>query len=97
LQKRHGLIGGQEPDQAVRVEPSVAVGNRLEREVIHPRPTCRRAERQTGQLAGVTTRQMPLRRRDLFFDQVEVVEQPVAGGADTLVRSYRGSELLADI
>jgi len=40
---------------------------------------------------------MTPRRGYLVFDQVEVVEQPMAGGGDTLVRGHRGGELAADL
>ena len=40
---------------------------------------------------------MPLGRGDLFFDQMEVVEQPLAGRGDPVVRRYRGGQLFADL
>ena len=40
---------------------------------------------------------MPLRRADLFFDQVEVVEQPLAGRSDPMVHRYRRGQPLADV
>ena len=73
------MIGSDETPEPCRVEASVGVGDRFEREVVHPRQALRRAVRQARQFAAVALRQMPPRRTNLFLNEIEVVEQPVAG------------------
>ena len=97
LQRRDGLVGRYEAAQAFGVHPTVAMRDRLERDVIDARHACRRAARKARQLAAVALGQMPLRRANLFLDQVEVVEQPFGGRRDSSVVARRGGQRLAAI
>ena len=87
LERRHRLVGRHEAGKALRVDPAVAVGDRLEREIVDARKPGGRAGRQARKLAAVALGQVPPGRADLLFDQVEVVEQPFRGGRDAAVRS----------
>ncbi len=82
LQRRHRLVGGDEAAGHVGIDAAVAVCDRVHRQRIDARQPGRRALRQRRQLAAVAGRQMAPRDQDLFFDQVEVVQQPLAGGGD---------------
>ena len=89
LQRGNRLVGSHEAIEAVGVDPTVAVRDRFERDVVHARQTRREAQRQARQLPAVAPGQVPFGRADLLFDQMEVIEQPLAGGADPLVRRHR--------
>ena len=94
LERRHRLIRSDESAQALRVDASVGVRDRFEREVVDARQLRRRTVRKPRQLPAVALRQVPLRDADLFFDQVEVVEQPLAGRCDpTVVLHCRGQQI----
>ena len=77
---RHALIGGHETAETGSVHPTVAVGDGLQGDVVHPRMSGRGSVRQTRQFAAVVLRQMPAGHPDLFFYEIEVIEQPFAGG-----------------
>ena len=96
VQRGHRLVGGDEAAQAFGVDPSVAVRNGFERDVVHPGQPGRRTVGKARQLPAVAARQMPLGGADLLFDQVEIVEQPLAGRADAMIRRHRGGQSLAD-
>ena len=95
-QRRHRLVGRHEARQALRVDPAVAVGDRLEREVVDARKSGGRAVREPRQLAAVPLGQVPPGRADLLLDQVEVVEQPFGGRRDAAVRRDRRGQQVAD-
>ena len=75
-QWRDLLVGSDEAAQVFRIDPAVAVRDGFQRDVVDARLTCRRSFSQARQLLAVTLRQMPLSRADLFFDQVEIIQQP---------------------
>ena len=86
-----GLIGRHEAIERFRIDPPVAMRDGFQRNVVDTGMPGRRPGRQTGQFAAVAFRQMPLGGADLFLDQVEVVEQPLAGRGDpALFGGYRG-------
>ena len=89
------LVGGDEAAEALRVDPAVAVRDRLQRDVVDARQPGRRAVRQARQFPAVAFGQVPLGRADLLFDQVEVVEQPFAGRRDPAVRRDRRGQQVA--
>ena len=80
LERLDGLVRGDETGQRAAAQPPVAVGHGLQREIVDAGQARRRPAAQPRQLAAVTRRQMALGGADLFFDEVEVVEQPLAGG-----------------
>ena len=96
LERRHRLVGRHEAGKALRVDPAVAVRDRLERDVVDARQPGGGPVRQARQLAAVPLGQVPLGRADLLFDQVEVVEQPFRGGRDAAVRRDRRRQQVAD-
>ena len=57
----------------------------VQRQVIDTRQPGTRAARDARQFAAETRRQVALGRSHLFLDEVEVVEQPLAGRRDTLL------------
>ena len=73
------------------------MGDRLERDVIHARQARRWTRCQAWQLSAIAARQMPLRRRDLFFDQMKIIEKPLARRGDSVLRRYRRSQSFADV
>ena len=81
-QRADGLVGGDEAAEALRVHPPVAVRDGLQRDVVDTGEPGRGPVRQSGQLPAVTLGQVAPRGADLLFDQVEIVEQPFAGGRD---------------
>ncbi len=96
LERRHRLVGRHETGEALRVDPAVAVGDRLEREVVDARKPGGGSLRQAGKLAAVPLGQVPLGRADLLVDQVEVVEQPFRGGRDAAIGRDRRGQQVAD-
>ncbi len=74
------LIGGHETAQRILVEAAVAVGDRLQGDVVDARKAGRQSFREHRQLPAVAARQMPACGADLLVDEIEVVEQPLAGG-----------------
>ena len=88
-QDGHRLVGRHETAETSRVHPSIAVRDRFMRDVVHARKPGRRSVQQAGQFPAVPLRQVPLGHADLFFDQVEVVEEPFPGGRDPAVRIDR--------
>ncbi|MNI38234.1 hypothetical protein D3C73_923670 [compost metagenome] len=84
-QRRDGLIRGDETVQAWRVDPAIAVRDGFQGDVVDPRQACRGPFGQAWQLAAVAVGQVGPGGADVFFDQVEVVQQPFRrrGGAST--------------
>ncbi len=78
LQRRHFLVGSDEAADGFRIDPAIAMRDRLQGQVVHARQSGRRPLRQRRQLLAVGLGQMPARGVDLLLDQVEVVQQPLA-------------------
>ncbi len=89
LERRNRLVGRHEAAQAFEVHAAIAVRDGLERDVVHARQARGRTLQQARQLAAVGARQVPLGGADLLFDQVEVIEQPLAGWRDALAGGRR--------
>ncbi len=93
-QRGDGLVGRHEAAEALRVHPAVAVGDRFQGDVVHPRMSRRRGLCEVGKLAYVTFGQVPPCGTDLLFDQMEVVEQPFPGRCDlTPLRDRSGQQI----
>ena len=90
------LVGSHEAAQGFGIDAAIAMRDRLEGDVIDARLPGRRPVRQARQLAAVAFGQMPLGGADLLFDQVEIVEQPLAGRRDPALLAGHGSQQLAD-
>ncbi|MNX62128.1 hypothetical protein D3C86_930810 [compost metagenome] len=61
----------------------------LQRNVVYPRQAFGWARLQLWQATAVAFGQVPLGQPDLFFDQVEVVQQPFVGRCDLAVLPHR--------
>ena len=83
------LVGRHVAAKAVDVDPAIAVGNGIQRNVVHTWQASGRSAAQARELAAVSTRQMPSRDRDLLLDQVDIVEQPIACRGDPPLRMRR--------
>ncbi len=73
--------------QPSHVDPTIDVRDQFQSHVIDQRISRRRSIEQTGQAAAVAHRQMPTGHPDLFFNQIEVIEQPFRCGAMRSLRS----------
>ena len=91
----HFLVRRHETGETFRVHPPIAVRDRFMRDVVHARKSGRRSVQQARQFPAVTLRQVPLGRADLFFDQIEVVEEPFPGRRDPAVRVDRRRQQVA--
>jgi hypothetical protein len=97
LERRHALVGRHEAREAFVVDAAVAVGDRLEGEVVHARIAGGGPVGETRELAAVSPRQVAPRRADLLLDQVEVVEQPLRRGRDPPPFGDREGESVAGL
>lgn len=95
-QRRNRLIGGDEACEALRVHPAVAVGDRLQGNVVYAGEPSPRAVFEAGQSLGVSLRQQPFCRPNLFFDKIEVVEQPFSGRGNPAACLHGLSHYVAD-
>ena len=86
LQGFNGLIGGDELGHIIAVDPTVHVGNQLQRQIINTRKSSRVTSSQTWQLPAVAAREVSTRLANLLLDQIEIVEQPGFGRYDPLAR-----------
>ena len=86
LQGFNGLVGGDELGHVIAVDPTVHVGNQLQRQIINTRKSSRVTRSQTWQLPAVAAREMSTRLPNLLLDQIEIVEQPGFGRYDPLAR-----------
>ena len=94
VQGRDALVRGQEAAQALEVDAPVAMRDRLERDVVDAGEAGRRSVREARQFPAVVLRQVALRGADLLLDQVEVVEQPLAGRRHAAAGRDRLGQLL---
>ncbi len=79
---RHLLERADEAIDVVEVDASFAVRDEADRQLVHARIAGQRAARQLGELAIVAAREALVHLRDVLLHDVEVVEQPLAGGPD---------------
>ena len=73
------LVRRDEPAEGLGVHAPVAMRDHLQREVIDARQCTRGSLCKARKSLAVTLGQVLPGRADLFFDQVEIVEQPFAG------------------
>ena len=95
FERHHGLIGGHEAAEAFGVDAAIAMRNGLERDVVDAGKPRRGSLRQARQLPAVTLGQMPGRSANLLLDQIEIIEQPFAGGRDAAIILDRGRQQVA--
>ena len=82
-ERRDALVLLDHQGEQCRVEASVGVRDQLDGDLVHTRVAGKRARtRQLGQLVVVVARQGGAHFVHLLQHDVEVVEQPLAGGAD---------------
>ncbi|MDT4803918.1 hypothetical protein FQZ97_366840 [compost metagenome] len=91
-QRHDALVSHDEAAQALAVDPPVAMGDGFQGDVVDPWQAGRRAIGQAWQLAAVALGQVFLRGADLFFDQVEVVQQPFRRRRGAPAGARRGGE-----
>ncbi|MNV55090.1 hypothetical protein D3C71_1473140 [compost metagenome] len=89
LQGLDPLISGHERTDPVGIDPRIAMRDHLQRDVVHPGQPLGRAGGQLGQAAAIALGQVPLGQPDLFFDQVEIVQQPFVGRGDLAALLHR--------
>ncbi|MDE1927316.1 MAG: hypothetical protein KGL18_08655 [Burkholderiales bacterium] len=97
LQRLHRLVRGDEARQRAAAEAAVAMRHRMQREVVDARQAGVLAAGQARQLAAVAGRQMAPGHAHLLLDEVEVVEQPFAGGRDAALLVGAAGELGAGV
>ena len=81
LQSGDGLIGGEETAQAIGVDASVGVGDGFENDVVDAGEPGGGSVRQAREFAAVAFRKVTAGGADLFFDEIEIIQQPFAGGS----------------
>ncbi len=96
-QRGDRLVRRDETAEAVRVHPSVAVGDGLQGNAIHARQPGGGALRQARQFPAIPLWQVPPGGADLLFDEVEVVEQPLPGRLDAVLRRNRRRQQAAGL
>src|SRR6266849_3908919 len=80
----YGLECGDEPDQALRIQPSIAVLNQLLRQSVDSRPARQLARCQLREAAMIGGRQVVPHSLELGLRDVEVIEQPFRRRGDRL-------------
>jgi hypothetical protein len=68
------------------------VGDEGNGDLVDPRVAGQRSGGELGQLPVVAARQALTDLEDVLLDDVEIVEQPLAGGADVVLALLRGGE-----
>ena len=79
LQDGHRLVGGHETAETFRVRPPITVRDNLQRNVEHAWQSDRWFVLQARQFQAVPLWQVSPGGSNLFFNQIEVVEQPFPG------------------
>ena len=87
LERGDVLIGAHETFEAVIVERAVGVGDQRPGNAVNARIAGKRPVDQLGQLAVVTRGQVLDDFACLLFDDVEIVEEPLAGRGDGFSRA----------
>jgi hypothetical protein len=82
------LVGAHIAAQNFRIEETVSMCNEPPSYSEHTWVSCERTTGELGQLAIVTGRQIPSHLADLFFHDVEVVNQPLSGWGDCCAYGY---------
>ena len=89
IERRRRLVGGHKAGETFGVHAPVAVRNDLQRDVVDPGKTGGSPLQQARQFPAVGLRQVPLGGANLLLDQIEVIQQPFAGGGDLAVGGHR--------
>ncbi len=92
VQRFDGLVGSEEGRGIVAVDPTVLMGDQLQRDVVDPRKAGQGPAGQSRQLPAVPAGQMPPSQSDLLLDEIEVVEQPGLCRQDPLSRRRGGGD-----
>src|SRR4029453_7000809 len=83
-QRIDGLKAVQEPPELFGIQSRIGMNNQIDSQQIDASMTDVGAACDSGQLCGMGGGQMPPYLADFRRDQVEVVDQPTAGGRDEL-------------
>ncbi len=83
-ERRHCLECHDEPDQALRIQPAIAVANQLPRQGVDSRRPRQLARCQPREMSMIGGRQVVSNALELGFRDVEVIEQPFGRGGDRL-------------
>jgi hypothetical protein len=86
-----------EPIHVLQVDATLGVRDQRDRQLVDARVAGERTRGQLRQLAVVAARQALTDLADVLADDVEVVEQPLAGGADVRVVGAAGGETRVDV
>ena len=91
--ERGGLLEGRhEPRGVLQVDPAFGVRDERDRQLVDARIAGERSAGELRQLAVVAARQAFADFADVLLNDVIVVEQPVAGGADVAPGIGRGQQ-----
>jgi hypothetical protein len=91
-----GLIGGHETAEAFLIHSSVAMGDDFKCDIIDAWQTGGWAIAQPRQFSAVAFGQVPLGHANLFFDQIEIIQQPFPGRCDASAPLHCLSHQIAD-
>jgi hypothetical protein len=83
-QRGHRLVGRDDTVEGLRIDPRVTMRNRFKRDVVNSGQIRGGSAQQPGEFPAVALGEVPPRGPDLLFDEIEVVEQPLTGGLDSL-------------
>ena len=95
-QRRDGLILAHEQRDVVEIEVALGVRDQLDRDFVRARISGERAGRELGKLLVVALGEIRPDLPDVLLDDVEVVEQPVAGRTDVETTLGAGIQLVVD-
>ena len=79
---RHGLISRDQRGQTLGCDSSIDVRDQFLDDVVNARQSGEWPGGELRKLCTIVFRQMPVRRANLLFDQVEIVQQPFLGRRD---------------
>jgi len=96
-ERPHLLEGAQEEVHALELDPRLGVRDQRDRDLVHPRVARERATGQLGQLAVVAAGQAAAHFPDVLFDDVEVVQEPLAGRPDVQLAVGGNREARPDV
>ena len=65
--------------ETLRIDPAIAMGDRLQSDIIDARKTGGGSSRKKRQFPAIAFGKMTPGRADLLLDQIEIIEKPFAG------------------
>ena len=92
LERGDALVGRHEASERLRIDPPVAVRDALQRDVVDPGPARRGPLCKAREFAAVAFGKVALGGPDLLFDEVEIVEQPIASRCDPALLGGRAGQ-----